>query len=316
MIRKILSIRFRLLLMLFTGLSLMVWGITNANAAENITATVNYDGKPITVGDVIPLSLTVKHPVGYRLLAPNSDDIPEPFEWRGALSSEVSSLSDGSEVSNQTIQISLWVPGAYTLTPIPVRIIDTAGNVFTVETNPLNLTVDSVLIDGDTTLRDIKPQASLPMSSIWPWAIGALLALVVAAILFLRWQKQRNTPFAITDLRSVDQVALDELKHIEGLALPSKGRLKEHYTLTTDVLRQYLEKGFQIPALDQTTSEIRQTLNGSNFPSDVRLEFVRLLTSADLVKFAKFQPDNSEINSYIPRIRQLILEIKPEEQAQ
>ena len=48
----------------------------------------------------------------------------------------------------------------------------------------------------------------------------------------------------------------DELEYIEGLGLPEKELFKKHYTMVSDVLRQYLEKAYYIPTLDRTTGEI------------------------------------------------------------
>ena len=78
---------------------------------------------------------------------------------------------------------------------------------------PLPLTVQSVLVEGDSELRDIKPQAALPIPADWPMVVAAgllaagLLALVV-------WWLIRRYRRDDVDNRPAHQVACDELDRI------------------------------------------------------------------------------------------------------
>jgi hypothetical protein len=68
------------------------------------------------------------------------------------------------------------------------------------------------------------------------------------------------------------------------LGLPESGHFKEHYTLVSDCIRVYMERTFQIPVLERTTSEIRSSLKGTAITPDVSRKFLFLLDESDLVK--------------------------------
>jgi len=87
-----------------------------------------------------------------------------------------------------------------------------------------------------------------------------------------------------------DFVALTELERIEGMGLPARGEFKQFYTLVTDAVRRYLEARFGVEALDRTTHELLGDLARRGLEVD---GLAALLDEADLVKFAKYRPDEA-----------------------
>ena len=276
---------------LFLALILSIVPLGLASANDGITATLTAAAGEFTVGDRIPLNLTVTHPSGYRVLPLQfQDSTLGALEIQEVTPPQVVANSDGTETSTQTIYATLWAPGEFNTPELPLAVSDTAGQIHETSAAPLGLTVASVLVEGDTQLRDIKPQASLPLPAIWPFVVGgllvALLVSLVAGWLGRRWWLRRKAALAnAPDNRLPHEVAFDDLSHIEGLALPPQHRFKEHYTLISDVLRQYVEKSFQIAMLDRTTFEIRRSLKLAPFNQDNKRLLVELLNEADLVKF-------------------------------
>ena len=109
------------------------------------------------------------------------------------------------------------------------------------------------------------------------------------------------------------EAAFDELERIEGLNLPEQGRFKEHYTLASDVMRQYLETAYHVPTLDRTTGEIRRSLKYTPLSGETKANLVKMLTEADLVKFAKVQPELYLAQAYIPQVRNSVAYTIPPE---
>ena len=286
---KIKNIKLAVLFLVLT-LSLIPLGLAFAN--ETIGAILTTPDGEITVGDRIPLNLSITHPNGYRLLPLQFQDSAwGEFEIQEVAPPQVVANPDGTETTTQAIYATLWSPGEYTTPELPLSISDTTGEIHEISAAPLDLNVVSVLVDGDTELRDIKPQASLPLPAVWPWMVGGLLVILliflVGGWLLRRWWLRRKFALAnAPDLRLPHEVAFDELTLIERLNLPSQQRFKEHYTLISDVLRQYVEKSFQIPTLDRTTGEIHRSIKMAPFSQDNKRMLILLLKEADLVKFA------------------------------
>ncbi len=180
-------------------LSLIPLGLASAN--DGITATLTAADGVFTVGDRIPLNLTVTHPSGYRVLPLQfQDSALGAFEIQDVTPPQVVANPDGTETSTQTIYATLWAPGEFHTPELPLALSDTAGQIREISAAPLSLTVASVLVEGDTEMRDIKPQASLPLPAIWPWVMGGLLVVLlvslVAGWLGRRWWLRRKAALA------------------------------------------------------------------------------------------------------------------------
>ena len=69
------------------------------------------------------------------------------------------------------------------------------------------------------------------------------------------------------------------------------GRDKQYHTELTDILRQYIEQRFEVPAMEKTSDEILDELYELAETQKASLANLKqILSIADLVKFAKYQP--------------------------
>jgi hypothetical protein len=75
-----------------------------------------------------------------------------------------------------------------------------------------------------------------------------------------------------------------------------------YYVELTDIIRTFIEREMNIPALESTTDELIETItdfNSSshlNIPPETLKKLHELLREADLVKFAKSKPLQNEIS--------------------
>jgi hypothetical protein len=279
-----------------------------------LTAVPAADGA-FTVGDEIVLELLVSHPTGYRLIPADLTQQWANVDLEVGEQSPVTITDngDGTQMSRQTITLTPWTTGIMTLPPLTFSLSDAQGNLQTVRSDPAVFEVASVLVEGEMTLRDIKPQAMLPFPAVWPQATAVavvLLLIAASAIAFVLWRRNRPQP----DTRPAFQRALDELTRIEKMNLVGQGLGQAHVTLVTDVLRRYLEADFGIPALDQTTTQIVAALGqeaAQTMPLEAKEPMIQLLREADLVKFANIEPDPTTAVSMSAEIRAIILAIRP-----
>jgi len=127
-----------------------------------------------------------------------------------------------------------------------------------------------------------------------PWILGGLaIALLIAAGIWF-YLKRRNPLKAFIKEKPKEPahvIALRELEHIKQEKLWQKGEVKTFHSHLTDVLRDYIEDRYGIPAPEQITSEILQSLQSVELPDDkVLWKIQQVLEQADLVKFAKMEP--------------------------
>jgi hypothetical protein len=294
----------------FLPLALFLTGLVFFPAAAQsgeVEATLTAPPGEYNVGDPILLTLAVSHPAGYQVILPEL-----PADWGGLTVKSQSPLTtvvnpDGTETSTQLIDVRLFSPGEFTTPAVELTIADPAGNVAPVTAAPAAVSIGSVLVEGDTQLRDIKPQAELPYLNLLPWlAAGLLFALIGAGILLWRRRRAIRLAAAAIDRRLPNEVALDELAHILSLGLPERGAYKEYYTLLSDCIRKYMEAVYRIPVLERTTGEILASLRGLNLDPQLARKFTSILSACDLVKFSKFTPDLAEAHQTLTDARLLV----------
>lgn len=300
----------RVLIFAFVIAALMMMTLP-ARAAEGITAKLTPDRTQMTVGDPVNLTLEVTYPAGQQVLIPELPQSWGQFEVQAQQPAETIANADGTETTRQQITVTLFEPGSFATPPLPLTIADASGQVSDALVDPVSLTVAPTLADGDTTLNDIRPQASMTAPLPWPLIGGGLvaaLALAAGGWWLFRAMQQRRVALAN---RTPWQAALDELARIDGLRLPQQGQFKEHYSLVTDALRLYLERQHGVPATDRTTSELKRDLAASALPPEHNRQIIELFGEADLVKFAKVTPELDEANALTGWAKKLVNLTRP-----
>lgn len=288
-----------------------------AQFPENIDLRFTAETGTLTVGDVASLTLQATYPADYRMTVPALPEQWGDFEIRGQSEAETTLNDDGTQTTTQTIEVTVFDVGTFSTPGFPVAFTDPNGETLERAVPQISLTVESVLEEGDTDLRDIKPQAELPVPPVWPWILGGLLPAALLGwggwwlvhYLRRRFQPQPSivAPEPFIDPRPAHQIALEELDRIENLHLPGQGRFKEFYTLISDCQRRYLEGAYGLPAMDLTTDEIRRALKQTGLGWERTRDFTDLFSACDLVKFARLIPSRAEARAMLPQARALVI---------
>ncbi len=270
----------------------------------------------LTVGDHITLRLEVKHPAGSQVVLPQLQREWQPFEVVEQTPPETIENGDGTATTGKEIIVTLFEPGQYLTPRLVVTHRPQDGSVEELAAPVISLNVTSVLTE-DMELRDLKPQAMMAVPPLWPWVVGGLLLtiLVTGSLagaglwVYHRWFRKSapvDFPAPIIDTRPPELIAHAELDRIEALALPAQNRIKEHYSLVSDCLRQYIEGRYQIPALEQTSQELRTAFRRSNVAMPDVAGFMGILSESDLVKFARYRPGSDDVDNLVDRARTVV----------
>jgi hypothetical protein len=266
-----------------------------------------------TVGDRIPLRLTVIYPADLDVTLPELPETWGAFEVREQNQRDPVNNFDGTITAIREATVTLWAPGDHQTPPLILTHPDVNGKLYETSVPPLTLSVVSVLGEGDTEKRDLKPQAWLPNPPVWPGFIGGLLlaaligALAWISLTHLR-DRQRPTaePALSFDPHPPHEIAYSELNRIAALDLPAHGELKRYYTLLGDCLRRYVQGRYDIPAMDQTTEELMIAFERAHVEHGHVSLFRELLDETDLVKFAKLRPSVEKAHSALTQARHIV----------
>ena len=131
-----------------------------------------------------------------------------------------------------------------------------------------------------------------------------------AKILEDKVQIERKIHGKLQDVASEIVSQENEIEKIKGDKKLQVGRLKDYYTDLTDAVRNYIKNRFGFNALEMTSSEIINRLmevtDKANDISGLKV----LFQTADLVKFAKHNPDVNENDANLINAIQFINETK------
>jgi hypothetical protein len=168
--------------------------------------------------------------------------------------------------------------------------------------NSIGLKVTSVPVDTTNANDFAGPYTVVTIPFQWSyelWSLIALNILLVGLIIHLYKKVKKNKPITkriiINPPTPAHQQALTEFAEIQSERPETEDELKVYYDKLTDILRQYIEDRFSFNAKELTSDEIIDKLTETNNETTLR-ELKEILTTADLVKFAKYNASMSETN--------------------
>jgi hypothetical protein len=265
---------------------------------QGIKLKAEIERDTIWLGDQIHLSILAEQPVGTKLEFPQvPDSISGKIEVVSKSVIDTTKIDANNIRLKQTYVITCFDSGPHFVPPFRFKVQSGIQND-TLKTNGLNLFVKFPEVDLKKGPADIKKPFAAPVifKEIAPWVLGgililALIFLIIYAIsryrknkpLFMRPEKPKLPPHVI---------ALQELEQLKEAQLWQHDKVKDYYTRLTDIIRNYIEDRFALPAMEQTTYEILSAFTQrKNMIDEISTKDLKeILELADLVKFAKLTP--------------------------
>ncbi len=162
---------------------------------------------------------------------------------------------------------------------------------------------------GTNDIRALKPPIEIPNGWLWVWAL--LAVAVIAVILYFvwrRWRKKLDEPVIVPVIPPHER-ARQKLQ--EALALFSQPR--PFCILVSDTIRQYLEERFNFHAPERTTEEFLHELKATDLLlPDQKESLGEFLSVCDMVKFARYEPGQPELQALHESAVRLIDETEPQ----
>lgn len=232
------------------------------------------------LGQPLLLQLQIEPPAGSRTLPLDIERQLEGFA--------VEPLPGAAEgpLSFRLRPLALSVDG---IPPLEVEFVTAQGETLNAQSQALDLEVVPLRAADDTELRDIKPPWQVPGGiPLWLAVAAVVVVLGGLAAALVWWMRKRRHAAPSPPPPPVDYEA--EFARIAALGLVEAGRLKEYYTLLADTLRDFLAAEIGVDAPEHTTSEIAELLRREGMTAELVAAVEAYLNSADLVKFARFDP--------------------------
>ncbi|MEP0828078.1 MAG: hypothetical protein HRF51_06105 [bacterium] len=268
--------------------------IDTVKSAPGITIETAVDKSEIYIGDLINYRLTVIHDSTIVLTPPPIGANLGAFDVKDYQADEEVRLPSGQIKLESRFLLTTFTTGDYVIPPIPVEFMLPDSSVKYLISEPTPIRVKSLLAESADTsdIRDIKgPIAFKEDRTIYYILGGILLLLLVGGYLYWRIRRRRLGVTSPLDTRKPWEIAYEQLAVLEAKKYLPEKKFKLFYIELTDIIRAFLGRVYQIPALDMTTEEFLEAAEKTEIPVEIKERLEAFLKFADLVKFAKLLPE-------------------------
>lgn len=255
----------------------------------------------ILIGDHVELTIQASLPDGYAVQFPYfSDTLITGIEILGRPTIDTLTKKTGDNEYTYRLKLTSFDAGYYRIPPfrLPFSIGEEKD---TAQTLPIWFLVNTLPPDSTiATIYDIKLPMAEPVTfaEVAPWIGGSLLVFAIIALLvyyLIKMKKGEPVFFNSKPAEPPHIIALRELEKIKEQKLWSTENHKQYQSFLTDIIRNYIDGRFDVPAMEQTTHETIRSLKVMD-AVDAKLlnDLQDTLSLADLVKFAKYTPNVAE----------------------
>jgi len=276
------------------GLTYLLLLLFSISIQAQVIATAVISQDSVKIGEQFNLDLSINSPEDLEITWPRLLDKIGDFEIVG-FSPVKTGIENGVKTESQQFKLMSFDEGFFALPAIVFQYKEN-NRPKQAQTEGVLVNVMTVAVDTTQSIRPIKGIMEVPFT--WkeaiPYVIKGLIALacLVGLIYFLRkyFKKDEVIEEVFVPPPPAHETALGKLKTLENNKLWERGSTKEYYSELTEILREYLEGRYEVPALESTSDEIMQDLAKTDLPKGMANKLNSLLMMADLAKFAKASP--------------------------
>jgi len=289
---------------------------TLPSLGQEVKVNAKLDTTQILIGDQVNLWFMLEHPEGLKVDFPLAgDSIAGKIEVLSASKPDTVSKMNRIWKIRQRLVVTSFDTGFYVIPRFTFRFRD---NNDSVQSNALPLQVFGMPVDTTKGITDIKLpyEIKVTVTEVLPYIIVGLLLLTII-ILYVRYLRKKKQGSEMIEKPApppipAHLIALEQLDELVREKLWQQGKIKLYYSRLTDIIRQYIELRFKVPAMEQTTEDIiRDFTRDGLIKEGIRNELKALLELADLVKFAKWFPVTEEHEASQQSAYDFILRTKP-----
>lgn len=253
----------------------------------------------VELGQVLPMSITVHSRPGARVHLKQLREIG-PFELLDSTRREEAPSEEGDAPSIvMELELITFEVGQLEVPPVELMVVLRDGRTGSVETPILTVLVTDPLANEN----DPQPRADHPPRSVmttdqralWAFGIGGALLLAILLGMVIGKLRSRRRPKPAPPPpppRPPEEVALEKLEAIERSDWLEEGEIKTYHIAVSEAVREYLGGRYEFDSLELTTTELLLQLDAVTIRGVTRNEIESFLFETDLVKFAKWRPDD------------------------
>ena len=276
-------------------LALLAWSLLGA-AVGQPRLDVRVSADSLRIGERVTVSVVAEHGGDVEVAFPAADAGPGVFgdlEVLGRSTPRRRTVGD-VQVDSVAYTVTTFALDSVRVPPLPVQVI-ADGDTTTMRTPARTARVVSVVGPDAEGLYGVAPPAPFPRP-LWTWGgLVLLAAALLGAAAYVWWRRGRAPEGPSGVPPAADQTpyeaATARLRQLEASDLSGPDAITLFYVELSQAVRVYLAREWNVAALERTTREVVEALEGRPDVPDEAVPRVRaVLELADLVKFADARP--------------------------
>lgn len=267
---------------------------------EPVSVIASTDVTEVTIGGKIQYFITIISDPDLEVPNPSFGENLEAFGIRDFNIFEPRDYK-GKIITGRWYTLDIYVVGTYTIPAPVVKYTGPDGAKIEVQGNEIIVEVAGVIPDGEEPedIKDIAGPVSLPRDYTPHILVGVgvvvFIGLCIMAYILVRRRERKAFE---APPRPAHEIAYEQLQGIADSRFVETGEIETYYVLLSAVIRHYLENRFDLHAPEMTTEEFLQaTASGDQLVQDHRPLLRDFLIECDLVKFARYGPDERQIRT-------------------
>jgi len=284
--------------------------------SQEVSVKIYPDTSVILIGDQIKINVQATLPDKYHIKLPFiNDSIDKKIEIISQTKVDTNVQKEKSLITfTQSYTITSFDTGTYTIPALPFLYTNDKGKTYdTVYSSPFDITVNTVNVDTTLAIKDIKAPLDAPFSldELMPYFISVLAVIILVFLsiyLYRKYLKAKKENTSMFKPKIPPHVkALEALENLRQKKLWQQDKTKAYYSELSDILRTYFEEEMNFNAMEMTSEEIIEIVSKKTH-YDIISKLKQILTTSDLVKFAKHRPlpdENELLFNYVVDIVKL-----------
>ncbi|MBA3649598.1 MAG: hypothetical protein H0W62_13815 [Chitinophagales bacterium] len=278
-------------------LAFLVFKLQTAKA-QFVKASAIPDSTEFLIGEPIAIHLTIDHPEDWIIRwIPQQDTIANVFQKLSE--SKIDTIRYKNYITEKrTITLTTFDTGLLRIPSFIFYYQKKNGIWDSTFSSELFMQVSTVAVDTSKAFRDIKKPFALVSDSrrrtlyIIPILLAGTAAAGISYYVFKKKKFKKQIPLPVAEPPA--ETALSRLQHLEREELWQKGNIEAYYIRITQILREYIESFFQIPALEHTSHQIITSLKNKIQVNGLLDQLSQDFLLADKVKFAQARPSQKD----------------------
>lgn len=262
--------------------------------AQQISAIASVDTTDYMIGDQIQYSLIITMDKNVYIINPFFRDSLKNIDVLG-ITGPTAEETDNEKIVKYLCVLSRFDSAYVTIPPIKIEYRTKGDSTLkTTLSNPVSFNVHRLDVNVQEEIKDIKPPVRLfdYMFLVYIFIGVLIISILVYYFIYRKYFRKKKEEIVVKkEIKLLShQLALKKLDDLDKEQLWQKGFVKDYHSKITDIIREYFEKQFGLPALERTTTESLNLLSKHSQGRKVLDVTSEFLSNADLVKFAKYTP--------------------------